>query len=42
MSHPISLVLLVVIIGMSLSSAGVFQKIRAKFPSGAQAKGSKA
>ena len=41
-SHPISLVLLVVIIGMSLSSAGVFQKIRAKFPSGAQAKGSKA
>jgi len=27
-SHPISLVLLVVIIGMSLSSAGVFQKLK--------------
>ena len=41
-SHPISLVLLVVIVAMCLSSSGVFQKIRAKFPSSARAKGSKA
>jgi TctA family transporter len=27
-THPISLVLLVVIIGMALSSAGVFQKLK--------------
>ena len=41
-SHPISLVLLVVIVAMCLSSSGVFQKIRAKASSGARAKGSKA
>lgn len=29
-SHPVSLVLLVVIVGMVLSSAGVFQKLKAK------------